>query len=89
MLGIEFCPFISLRGQFFNFANLPQQALAFALVVLFHGACLHQRFVCLAPGGKCLLHLGAAGACIGIQQFAHRVGLHQALPGMLAMDFYQ
>ncbi len=55
----------------------------------FHAAGLLQGLVGTAPQRVGALGGRAVGAGIGIEQLAHRFGLGQPLPGMLAMDIDQ
>ena len=89
VFGIELLPFVCSRGQFVHFGNLPLQTLALLLAL---GLALTGRFELLLTGAPVLPVLADGVGCdaaIAVEQGAHAAGLHQPLPGMLAMDIDQ
>ena len=86
---VEFGPFAFAGGEFFEFADLPLQALALLRQGFLRGA----GFVQLAGGGA----PGVPGGSqrrgvqprVGVQQGAGGGGPGEALPGVLAVNVYQ
>ena len=89
VFAIEFWPLVCLRRELVDFGYLPLQALAFLLALLLALRGLFQ----LLTSGLPLLPQRADGsgvdAAIAVEQGARAGGLHQALPGMLAVDVHQ
>ena len=89
VLGVEFFPLVIARRQFVDFADLPLQALAFALQAVLGGNRMLQRLVRSAPDAPEIAQRLGLQAGVGVQQFARRVGAGEALPGVLAVDVEQ
>ena len=89
MLGVQFFPFIGLGGEFFQFVDVPLQALALLLALRLALLGVLKLLPGLAPIVVALAQFGAVNAGIGIEQAAHAVGVHQVLPGVLAVDVHQ
>ncbi len=90
VLGVQFVPLVGLGGEFFQFVDVPLQALALLLALPWRCWACSKSLPGLAPivvsAGAVS---GAVNAGVGIEQAAHAVGLRQALPGVLAMDVHQ
>ena len=89
VLVVELFPFVGAGGQLVQLFKLPQQALALLLQTGLRGLGLGQRGAGRAPSLPAPLHGVGLDARVVVQQGAHRVGVHQALPSMLAVDVQQ
>ena len=89
VLGVQFFPLIGLGGEFFQFVDVPLQALALLLALRLALLGVLKLLPGLAPIVVALAQFGAVNAGIGIEQAAHAVGVHQVLPGVLAVDVHQ
>ena len=86
---LQRCPFTGLRRQFVCLCQLPQQPLAFRLAGAGSLLSFGQPGLGVLPFGPARLHRLRVDVSVGIQQFTAAVGLHQPLPGVLAVYIHQ
>ena len=89
MLAAQLLPFVYLRVELLQLADLPSQAFALVGQGALRLLGIGQRLLGLPPSLPSGFERARVGARIGIEQTAHRVGAGQALPGVLAMDVQQ
>ena len=89
VFAVELIPFVSRRGELVDFGDLPLQALALLLALCLALAGGIQLLLAVTPVLPALADGIRGNAAVAVQQGAHAAGLHQALPGVLAMDIDQ
>src|SRR5207245_9953524 len=88
VLGIELVPFAVGRRQLGHFADLPREALAFALQLALVAARRFERLERGLPLRPQAAQLRGIDAGALVEQLAHRGRPREALPGVLAVDVH-